>query len=81
METQPSEGPVDTERVSASRVIPASADSIFAVLTDADGHVAMDSSGMLQGATGDAVTTSGDSFVVHTATGPRPIPSGSGCSR
>lgn len=53
------------ERISASRVIPASAEAIFALLTDPDGHVAMDSSGMLQAATGDSVAAVGDSFVVH----------------
>lgn len=54
-----------TERISAQRTFPFSVDAIFGVLADPDGHVAMDSSGMLQAATGDAVTQTGDSFVVH----------------
>ena len=39
--------------------------AIFAVLCDPQGHVAIDSSGMLQSADGDPVTAAGDSFVVH----------------
>jgi hypothetical protein len=35
------------------------------VLTDPRGHVAIDSSGMLMGASGERVTASGDTFVVH----------------
>lgn len=35
------------------------------MLTDPLGHVAIDSSGMLMGATGDPVTAVGDTFVVH----------------
>lgn len=54
-----------TERLSASRTIPAPTADIFRVLTDPDGHVAVDSSGMLQGVTGDPVTAAGDSFTVH----------------
>lgn len=54
-----------TERISAHRTIPATPEQIFAVVTDPDGHVAIDSSGMLQGATGEAVAQAGDSFVVH----------------
>ena len=37
------------ERISAHRTLPASLQAIFDVLTDPDGHVAIDSSGMLQG--------------------------------
>ena len=43
------------ERISASRVIPAPADRVLAVLRDPDGHVAIDSSGMLQSAEGERV--------------------------
>ena len=43
----------------------APAGEIFAVLTDPRGHVAIDSSGMLMGASGDAVAKAGDTFVVH----------------
>jgi len=35
------------------------------VLSDPQGHVTIDSSGMLMDATGDPVTAVGDSFVVH----------------
>ncbi|MEH6821081.1 MAG: SRPBCC family protein [Dietzia psychralcaliphila] len=52
-------------RLEASRVIAASADRVFAVLCDPEGHVAIDSSGMLQSAEGSTVTASGDRFVVH----------------
>ncbi|WP_285570476.1 MULTISPECIES: polyketide cyclase [unclassified Streptomyces] len=43
----------------------ASPERIFAVLCDPAGHVAIDSSGMLQSAEGDPVRGSGDEFVVH----------------
>jgi hypothetical protein len=39
--------------------------AIFAVLTDPRGHVAIDSSGMLMEASGEAVSKVGDTFVVH----------------
>ena len=35
------------------------------MLCDPQGHVAIDASGMLQDADGDAVTAVGDTFVVH----------------
>lgn len=54
-----------SERISAQRTLPAPPEAIFDVLTDPDGHVAIDSSGMLQGATGAKVQAAGDSFVVH----------------
>ena len=54
-----------TERLEVQRAIAASPSAIFAVLTDPAGHVAIDSSGMLMGATGDPVTAVGDGFVVH----------------
>ena len=47
------------------RAVAASAEEIFAVLTDPQGHVAIDSSGMLMAASGDPVATVGDTFVVH----------------
>lgn len=47
------------------RTIAADPASIFKVLCDPQGHVAIDSSGMLMSATGDAVNAVGDSFVVH----------------
>lgn len=52
-------------RLEASRVIAAPAADIFAVLCDPDGHVAVDSSGMLQSADGTPVAAEGDTFVVH----------------
>ncbi|WP_103382627.1 SRPBCC family protein [Pseudonocardia dioxanivorans] len=53
------------ERIEVARTIPAEPSVIFAVLTDPRGHVAIDSSGMLMGASGERVTASGDTFVVH----------------
>ena len=50
-------------RYEARRVIAAPAETIFAVLCDPDGHVAIDSSGMLQSAEGSVVTAEGDRFV------------------
>lgn len=54
-----------SERLEAQRVIPATPAAIFRVLCDPQGHVAIDSSGMLMAADGDPVTAVGDSFVVH----------------
>jgi hypothetical protein len=53
------------ERLEVQRAIAAPPETIFAVLTDPRGHVAIDSSGMLMEASGDAVTKAGDTFVVH----------------
>jgi hypothetical protein len=53
------------ERLEVRRLIDADAAAIFRVLCDPQGHVAIDSSGMLMGATGEPVTAPGDSFVVH----------------
>ncbi len=52
-------------RLEARRMIPAPAHQVFAVLCDPDGHVAIDSSGMLQSAEGSQVAAVGDRFVVH----------------
>src|ERR1700745_2417788 len=54
-----------TERIETHRTIPVAAPDIFTVLCDPQGHVAIDSSGMLQDAEGDPVRAVGDSFVVH----------------
>jgi hypothetical protein len=53
------------ERIEVQRTINASPADIFAVLCDPQGHVAIDSSGMLQDADGASVAAVGDSFVVH----------------
>ncbi|NRQ48630.1 polyketide cyclase [Aeromicrobium stalagmiti] len=54
-----------TDRIETERLIAASPAEIFAVLTDPQGHVAIDATGMLQDADGDRVTAAGDTFVVH----------------
>ncbi|OXM50430.1 YbhB/YbcL family Raf kinase inhibitor-like protein [Amycolatopsis alba] len=53
------------ERLEVSRLIPAAADDVFAVLSDPKGHVDIDASGMLIDAEGDRVEKEGDRFVVH----------------
>jgi len=54
-----------TERIEVQRLIEAEPDAIFAILRDPQGHVAIDSSGMLMSAEGEPVGAVGDSFVVH----------------
>ncbi len=54
-----------SERIEVQRTIEADPAAIFAILTDPQGHVAIDSSGMLQSAEGERVSAVGDSFVVH----------------
>jgi hypothetical protein len=54
-----------TERIEVQRFIEAAPAAIFAILRDPQGHVAIDSSGMLQSADGELVSAVGDSFVVH----------------
>jgi hypothetical protein len=53
------------ERLEVQRTIPADPSTIFEVLCDPHGHVAIDSSGMLMDATGEPVKAERDSFVVH----------------
>jgi hypothetical protein len=53
------------ERIEVQRTIEAEPSAIFSILRDPQGHVAIDSSGMLQSAEGDPVNGVGDSFVVH----------------
>jgi hypothetical protein len=53
------------ERLEVQRAIAADAATIFGVLRDPKGHVAIDSSGMLMSTTGDPVNAVGDNFVVH----------------
>lgn len=55
----------DPERIEVSRLIPAPADAIFAVLIDPKGHVDIDASGMLIDAEGEPVERPGDRFLVH----------------
>jgi hypothetical protein len=54
-----------SERIEVQRIIPTDPATIFAVLSDPKGHVAIDSSGMLMSATGEPVKAVGDTFVVH----------------
>ena len=54
-----------TERFEISRQINAPAAAVFSLLCRPDGHVAIDSSGMLQSAEGTPVQAVGDTFVVH----------------
>ena len=54
-----------TERIEVPRLIDADPATIFAVLRDPQGHVAIDSSGMLMDATGEPASAVGDTFVVH----------------
>jgi hypothetical protein len=53
------------ERIEVQRTVAADAVAIFRLLSDPQGHVAIDSSGMLMSATGSQVTGVGDTFVVH----------------
>jgi len=54
-----------SERIDVQRAIAADPTTIFRLLSDPQGHVAIDSSGMLMSATGEPVTAIGDTFVVH----------------
>ncbi|MFF1612791.1 YbhB/YbcL family Raf kinase inhibitor-like protein [Amycolatopsis sp. NPDC058278] len=63
--TATAETPAAGERVEVSRLIPAPAGAVFAVLTDPKGHVDIDASGMLMDAEGDRVRRPGDRFRVH----------------
>ncbi len=54
-----------TERLEVQRAIAASPAEIFNVLTRPEGHVAIDSSGMLMSASGGPVGSVGDTFTVH----------------
>ena len=53
------------ERIEVQRAIAAEPGDIFRVLCDPQGHVAIDSSGMLMAASGEAVGAVDDTFVVH----------------
>ncbi|GAB3147284.1 hypothetical protein GCM10027258_40440 [Amycolatopsis stemonae] len=53
------------QRFEVSRRIAAPPAKVFALLCDPRGHVAIDSSGMLQSADGEPVDRVGDEFTVH----------------
>jgi hypothetical protein len=54
-----------SERMHVERLIGADPSTIFAILADPKGHVAIDSSGMLQSYTGEPAKAVGDTFVIH----------------
>jgi hypothetical protein len=54
-----------SERLEVERTVAADPATIFRLLCSPQGHVAIDSSGMLMDAMGEPVTAVGDSFVVH----------------
>jgi hypothetical protein len=56
---------VASERFEVERQMAADPPTIYRLLCDPQGHVAIDSSGMLMAATGDPVDAVGDTFVVH----------------
>jgi len=53
------------ERIEVQRTIGADPATIFRLLCDPKGHVAIDSSGMLMDSTGEPAAAVGDTFVVH----------------
>ena len=53
------------ERLEVTRTVAAEPAAVFRLLCDPRGHVAIDSSGMLQSAEGEPVGAVGDTFVVH----------------
>jgi hypothetical protein len=55
----------DPQRIEAERLIPASPETIFSVLCSPEGHVAIDSTGMLMWAEGRPASGVGDTFVIH----------------
>jgi hypothetical protein len=56
---------VGDERFEVVRTIAADPATIFQLLSDPHGHVAIDASGMLMDATGEPVQAVGDTFIVH----------------
>ena len=53
------------ERLEVDRIIPTTPSVIFEILRSPEGHVSIDSSGMLMAAEGEPATKVGDRFVVH----------------
>jgi Polyketide cyclase / dehydrase and lipid transport len=53
------------ERFEIQRTIPSDAATLFGIVSDPFGHVAIDASGMLQDATGEPAGAVGDTFVIH----------------
>jgi hypothetical protein len=53
------------ERMEVSRAIAATPSEIFSLLSEPEGHVAIDSAGMLMSASGQRIRQMGDTFVVH----------------
>jgi hypothetical protein len=53
------------ERIEVQRTIAAPPEAIFAVVSDPEGHVTIDSTGMLMSSTGSAPKAAGDTFVIH----------------
>ena len=56
---------MSAERIEVQRTIRAEPSAIFKLLRDPDGHVTIDSSGMLMSAEGGQVTGVGDTFTIH----------------
>jgi hypothetical protein len=56
---------MSSERMEVERFIEADPSTIFRVLSDPDGHVRIDSSGMLMSSTGEPARAVGDTFVIH----------------
>jgi hypothetical protein len=56
---------MSNERMEVQRTIAADPAAIFRILSDPQGHVSIDASGMLLDATGEPPTAVGDSFVIH----------------
>jgi hypothetical protein len=65
MDAESTESAAPPERIEVTRTVAADPAAVFRLLCDPKGHVAVDSSGMLQSATGDPVGAVGDTFVVH----------------
>ena len=53
------------ERLQVQRTIAAAPEAIFRILCDPQGHVDIDSTGMLQSFTGSPAQRVGDTFVIH----------------